>query len=92
MINCIASSLSAVFKEAFLQIVIMLLELDNEKIKKYPFIILSTTYFIYFILFIKFSFYIFFFNKRLVMFINNVSYEFIKYNEDVFVIFDPVYF
>lgn len=62
--------------------VVMMLQLDSaEKIKIEP--NLTKYYLIYFVLFIKFAYFILFFNKQLCVSLSLFSFEFTKYNKDV---------
>lgn len=63
--------------------IIMMFELNKEEIQKNILFILSTKYLIYTVVLFKSSTLFIYFNKRLCITLNNFSYEFFKYNEDL---------
>ena len=63
--------------------IIMMLKLNKEEIHKNLYFALSSKYYIYILILLKIILFLFHFNKKLSLSLDNFSYEFLKYNDDL---------
>ena len=68
-----------------------MLRLNDEKIKKSFFFILSIKYLVYIIIIFKINFMIFYLNKKICITLNAFSYEFLKYNDDLNIFYNHIF-
>ena len=71
--------------------IMMMLRLNKEEIKKPKNFILSLKYFLYIIIIFKINIILYFFVKKISINLNNFSYEFIKYNDDLNIFYNKLF-
>ena len=71
--------------------IMMMLRLNKQEIKKPKNFILSLKYFLYIIIIFKINIILYFFVKKISINLNNISYEFIKYNNDLNIFYDKLF-